>query len=199
MDDAVKPDWTYMLEQQPEEALRPSREDRAYLNRDDEGLQVLDVEGGESAYAESGVLSSTGVRECITVGVLDSDQEVGAMYHLVADDMSAEDISNKMMQIEMEASEFTNPEEAHWYAAGGYAGSPEFRAEVSNELDDSDEAMARRRRVDGYISEMDPASYSSDWIDQDGETLQLYVDVDRRRFIQATDSPEKEHDYDYLR
>lgn len=198
MEDAVKPDWTYILEEESEEALRPSTEDRAHLNRDGEELQVRDVEGGESAYAESGVLSSTGVRECIAIGVLDSSQEIGAIYHFVADDMSAEDVSNQMMQIEMEASNFTDPEEAHWYAAGGYGGSPEFRAELSNELDDTDEAMARRRRVDGYFSEMNPVSYSSDWIDQEGETLQLYVDVDRGRFIQATDSPEKEHDYDYM-
>lgn len=197
-----EPEWDLVMEEQPEEALEPSEDEKQHP-RNYEDRKVMDVEGGKSGYAESGVISSSGARECIAVGVL--TEEAGVMYHFVADQMSPEDISPALTAIKMDVETFADIEDTTWHAVGGYQGNPEFTAEKGLGLNNSDRAVARRNRLEGYLDNIGTQDYRIDWIDQEGEIKNLYLDVDRGSTAVYTDidrpasEEEVNKDPDYLR
>lgn len=199
-----EPGWDMILEEQPGSVLEPSDEDRKRLFRKGQDVDVLNVEGGRSAYAESGVLSSTGARECLAIGVVHKEGEAGAMYHLVAESMDVEEVSDALIEISMDIQTFSDIEDTMWNVVGGYRGDPEYKASKSPELEDSDIAMARRGRVEGYLEEIDPLDYDVQWIDQPDEIMTLYIDIDRPSAIavdevsQPGNEEERAHNPDYL-
>lgn len=183
--------WDMILEEENE--LVPDEDDRRFLNRYDDDLEVLEVEGGENAYAESGVLSSTGVKECIALGYVTDDS--AAMFHFLADSMNSEELSSEMLKAFHHLEDLES--DGTWQVIGGYSGEPEYGAESSIELSDVDEAMARRNRVTGMLDDRGE-DYNIEWIDGD-EIKFLYADVDRGRLITATDNPESnDNDQEYL-
>ena len=168
------------FDDQPADALEPSEEDLRALGRKTE---VMDVEGGESAYGRNGVLHSGGVRECIAVGFISGDY--AGLYHMVADQMTPEDISSILSEAAMAADHLGDLENSTWQAIGGYAGQPEYSAEKSIELGNSDQAWARRNRVEGFLKDHG-IEHHTEWIREEGELKFMYVDPEEDSFVTRT-------------
>lgn len=161
-----------------------------------EGQEVLTVEGGQSVYAESGILSTGGFRECIVVAMYDTETEVGGMHHLVAENMQPDEVTEELQRIRAEVSQFSEPEENNWFVAGGYGGSPDSYDPNSVEMRNSDRAVARRNRVERFMEDLDPVSYIAEWTLGD-QIEEAYLDLDRGSFIYPAET-ESETEFDYM-
>lgn len=141
--------------------------------------ETAELEGIESGWTDQGALYAD-LKNCIAITAYNLETGVGGITHLVVEDMQPEEVTEEIRAIWHDSSNFAEPQEFNWYAAGGYPGDPDYIEPFSRGVKDADRAYLCRIHTDKFFEQLD-ANYHSEWLDDD-TVMRASLSMDENRF-----------------